>query len=213
MDKPQAYYEWLAIPMDSQPPNLYRLLSLNVFECSDVVIENAASKQIDYLQNYFFAGPFAEIAQEIQKEIASACKCLLDGEFKEKYDQDLAKKISCSTSDSVENAGEITTDSSEIKSFIENEVRSSIVLGQRDHWLIGADGQACDIVVDNEFVSSKHCILFRVGNEFELEDLESTNGTFVNRNRLIPRQRTSVGQRDLVTLGIKTFMPWPPLEV
>src|SRR6218665_3972366 len=37
-----------------------------------------------------------------------------------------------------------------------------------------------DIVIDNLAVSGEHAVLQMVGNEVHLEDLNSTNGTYVN---------------------------------
>ena len=73
-------------------------------------------------------------------------------------------------------------------------------------WLIGTS-QLCDIVVEDEYVSSKHCKLSLRDNEWELEDLESTNGTFVNGDRVT--KVCKIHQNDQVTLGRAVPMPWP----
>src|SRR3954469_3205077 len=41
------------------------------------------------------------------------------------------------------------------------------------------------VVIDNPAVSSHHACVFRAGNEYIIEDLESTNGTFVNHKRVV----------------------------
>ncbi|MDE2489820.1 MAG: FHA domain-containing protein [Elusimicrobia bacterium] len=41
-----------------------------------------------------------------------------------------------------------------------------------------------DVVIDNPAVSGHHCRLARQGGTFFVEDLESTNGTFVNEKRV-----------------------------
>ncbi len=73
-------------------------------------------------------------------------------------------------------------------------------------WLIGTS-QLCDIVVEDEYVSSKHCKLFLRDNEWEIEDLESTNGTFVNGDRVT--KVCKIHQNDQITLGRAIPMPWP----
>ena len=73
-------------------------------------------------------------------------------------------------------------------------------------WLIGTS-QLCDIVVEDEYVSSKHCKLFLRDNVWEVEDLESTNGTFVNGDRVT--KVCKIYQNDQVTLGRAVPMPWP----
>jgi pSer/pThr/pTyr-binding forkhead associated (FHA) protein len=73
-------------------------------------------------------------------------------------------------------------------------------------WTIGS-GPDCDLVVDLPKVSGRHCRLTRSEDGYTLEDLGSTNGTFVNGVRIdgsIP-----VTRRDTITLGLATPMPWP----
>ena len=229
MDKSTAYHEWLGIPKTKQPPNYYNLLNLTEFEQNKVVIENAAARNIFFLQR-FFGSPFAELAQEIQKEIAEAKK-ILCGDGKEAYDIDLAK----AEAESIESAGmdseeagcvtnatflATTTNSKDFQSgdfpsyedIIEKGIRSSIELAEKRNWLIGWDPEKCDIIVDNQFVSAKHCVLFAENDYYEIEDLDSTNGTFLNGKKLPPRKRYRVTFQDEVTLGKKTIMPWPPID-
>jgi pSer/pThr/pTyr-binding forkhead associated (FHA) protein len=74
-------------------------------------------------------------------------------------------------------------------------------------WIIGHD-PGCDVVVPHDFVSTRHCRLSQTATGFLLEDLGSTNGTFLNGERLsAPRPVTP---RDTITLGQKVAMPWPP---
>jgi len=73
-------------------------------------------------------------------------------------------------------------------------------------WLIGADA-GCDIRVDSPVVSRRHCRLVRTGAGWVVEDLGSTNGTFVNGIRLTGP--TPVSPQDLVTLGASLPLPWP----
>ncbi|MBI4425140.1 MAG: FHA domain-containing protein [Elusimicrobia bacterium] len=42
-----------------------------------------------------------------------------------------------------------------------------------------------DIVIDNPAVSGHHCKIFKQGDTFYLEDLDSTNGTYVNEKRVM----------------------------
>src|SRR4051812_48802301 len=74
-------------------------------------------------------------------------------------------------------------------------------------WLIGSDPEAT-IVVANPAVSRRHCLLKHTTVGFVLEDLGSTNGTFVNGNRIAGPTRVSPA--DTITLGRQHPMPWPP---
>jgi serine phosphatase RsbU (regulator of sigma subunit) len=53
----------------------------------------------------------------------------------------------------------------------------------------------CDIVVDAGAVSRRHAQLFRVGDEFYVEDMNSRNGTFVNDQMIFGRHRLAEGDR------------------
>ena len=55
-----------------------------------------------------------------------------------------------------------------------------------------------DIVVDNLAVSGEHAALQAIGNEFFIEDLSSTNGTYIN-NKKIKRQILQSG--DTIEIG------------
>src|SRR4051812_29159906 len=77
-------------------------------------------------------------------------------------------------------------------------------------WIIGS-GEDCDLVVDSPTVSGRHCRLTREADGFVLEDLGSTNGTYVNGARIARRMR--VTPADAVTLGLTAALPWPSGEL
>lgn len=75
-------------------------------------------------------------------------------------------------------------------------------------WTVGSSPE-CDLIVDQPFVSGKHCRLALQGEKYVLEDLGSTNGTFVNGYRLEPRSPVYISASDQLTLGRHLPMPWP----
>ncbi|MCA1686518.1 MAG: FHA domain-containing protein, partial [Planctomycetia bacterium] len=80
-------------------------------------------------------------------------------------------------------------------------------MSDKTTWVIGGDPD-CDLVVDVPSVSRHHCRLSRRRDgSFVVEDLGSTNGTFVNGQRIA--SETLVGREDAVTLGVTVPMPWP----
>lgn len=76
-------------------------------------------------------------------------------------------------------------------------------------WIIGSAAE-CDLVVSQPTVSGRHCRLSRTPSGFLLEDLGSTNGTFINGFRI--SSTSPVTPQDTITLGKQTPMPWPPME-
>ena len=76
-------------------------------------------------------------------------------------------------------------------------------------WIIGSS-PVSDLVVNNPLVSSRHCHLTEVEGGFLLEDLGSTNGTYVNGVRI--SGAVGITKSDRVTLGLNQMMPWPCSE-
>jgi ABC-type multidrug transport system ATPase subunit/pSer/pThr/pTyr-binding forkhead associated (FHA) protein len=77
-------------------------------------------------------------------------------------------------------------------------------------WVIGSAAD-CDIVVPQGVVSRRHCKLGMRGGEFFIEDLGSTNGTFVLGSRIKPGAAVKVAQGSRVMLGDRVAMPWPKI--
>ena len=74
-------------------------------------------------------------------------------------------------------------------------------------WVIGS-GADCDVVVDSPLASGRHCQLTQKPDGYFLEDLGSTNGTYVDGNRITSARR--VTPAEAITLGQTVSMPWPP---
>jgi pSer/pThr/pTyr-binding forkhead associated (FHA) protein len=67
----------------------------------------------------------------------------------------------------------------------------------------------CDLFVPQDAVSSRHCRLTATAQGFFLEDLGSSNGTYVNGKKVTTR--IEVHAADTITLGKAVPMPWPTL--
>ncbi|HEY1784923.1 MAG TPA: hypothetical protein VGG30_05210, partial [Pirellulales bacterium] len=83
-----AYYKWLAIPPEEQPPHHYRLLGVQRFENDPDVIATAADQRMAHLRT-FQAGKHGAISQQLLNEVATARVCLLNPTRKAAYDQQL----------------------------------------------------------------------------------------------------------------------------
>jgi pSer/pThr/pTyr-binding forkhead associated (FHA) protein len=73
-------------------------------------------------------------------------------------------------------------------------------------WVFGSSAD-CDVVVDSPLASGRHCQLTESREGFFLEDLGSTNGTYVDGFRITSATRVAPGMA--ITLGQTMSMPWP----
>ncbi len=60
-----------------------------------------------------------------------------------------------------------------------------------------------DIYINNLGISKKHAKIVRQGDTYILEDLGSTNGTFLNDKRV---KKASLASHDTITIGKYTFL-------
>src|SRR5712691_4653840 len=79
-------------------------------------------------------------------------------------------------------------------------------MARQNSWIVGSSPD-CDVVISHPNVSARHCRLTRSTVGFIVEDLQSSNGTFVNGVRLA--EPMAVSQQDRITLGRVVEMPWP----
>jgi hypothetical protein len=85
------YHKWLGIPPHEQPPNLYRLLGVSLFESDADVIAYAADQRMTLLRS-IASGPHSGLSQRLLNEIAAAKITLLKPEKKQAYDAELRAK-------------------------------------------------------------------------------------------------------------------------
>ncbi|MGB7326291.1 MAG: hypothetical protein WBD31_15565 [Rubripirellula sp.] len=84
--------EWLGIPPDQQPPNLYRLLGVELFESNAELINQAADRHLSEL-HFAANGPHAEAAESISNQVSLARLTLCDEIKKAKYDAELRQEL------------------------------------------------------------------------------------------------------------------------
>lgn len=61
--------------------------------------------------------------------------------------------------------------------------------------------ESCEVILDVESVSRRHCSLLVIGSEVHLLDLGSTNGTWINGRRLPPQEPMAIEVGDRIELG------------
>jgi FHA domain-containing protein len=97
------------------------------------------------------------------------------------------------------------------------------------HWIMEKDdivlgrGEECDLTLDERQISRQHIRIYREGNKFYIQDLESKNGTWVNGTQLKGSRELTDGdeiQLALVTRlqfigsGSTTPLPYePPMTI
>lgn len=61
-------------------------------------------------------------------------------------------------------------------------------------------------IYGNRTISRNHCMIRRKGEQFSIEDLESSNGTFINQHLIEPHKEMWVQNGDTITLGNEDFI-------
>lgn len=76
----------------------------------------------------------------------------------------------------------------------------------KDEFVIGKKAELCDGVIGfNKMISRSHCRINRRGNQYTITDLQSANGTYVNRVRLQPIQPHPIKNGDVIRLADSDF--------
>lgn len=92
---------------------------------------------------------------------------------------------------------EVSSDRIAFLKVLEGHQAGLILVLQGEELTLGRD-PACDIVLDEIGVSRFHCSLRRGRQTWEVSDLNSTNGTFVNDKQV---SRVDLYEEDVLTLG------------
>ncbi len=75
-------------------------------------------------------------------------------------------------------------------------------------WVIGR-AEDCDLKLPQLEVSSHHARLMHQGDQYWIEDTNSSNGVYINGARIPANQPAHVPPGALVTLGRQISVPWP----
>lgn len=76
----------------------------------------------------------------------------------------------------------------------------------KDEFVIGKKAELCDGVISfNKMISRSHCKVNKQGNCYTVTDLQSANGTYVNRVRLQPHQPHVIKNGDIIRLANSDF--------
>lgn len=76
----------------------------------------------------------------------------------------------------------------------------------KDDFVIGKKAELCDGVIGfNKMISRSHCKINQRGNQYTITDLQSANGTYVNKVRLQPNQSFPIKDGDIIRLANSDF--------
>lgn len=76
----------------------------------------------------------------------------------------------------------------------------------KDSFVLGKNASMVDGPISfNKMISRVHCRISKNGNQYTITDLQSANGTFVNRVRLQPNQSHPIKNGDIVRLANSDF--------
>lgn len=63
-----------------------------------------------------------------------------------------------------------------------------------------------DVIVDSKLASRNHAIIQKIRDAYFIQDLDSTNGTFVNGKRIPNKKYVKLGPGDEITIGNSTLV-------
>ena len=76
-------------------------------------------------------------------------------------------------------------------------------------YVIGSLQSSSDVIINSSLISRMHCCIYREERAgetfFYLEDLNATNGSFVNSRRLNPNEKAIIKKGDIIRLAMITF--------
>ena len=75
---------------------------------------------------------------------------------------------------------------------------SEFIIKDKEKYIIGRH-QDCDLEIDNNAVSGKHCSINKNNGTYSLIDLKSTNGTYVNGTKI--SSSTVLNDGDIITIS------------
>lgn len=100
----------------------------------------------------------------------------------------------------------VTTSSGLLRIIAMNAPSRVEITVDKDEFVIGKKPELCDGVVSfNKMISRSHCKICKRGSQYTITDLQSANGTYVNKVRLQPNQSVLINNGDIIRLANSDF--------
>ena len=135
--------------------------------------------------------------------------CLNCEEVELEQGQDLCSECAAKLVGNTEESAAETLDAAEITAYLEIDngdrydvAKGETVLGRTDP--VEEIHPDVDLGIYKGFdlgVSRRHAVILREEDQYSVEDLGSTNGTIVNREKIQPGERTPLKEGDTIFLG------------
>lgn len=88
---------------------------------------------------------------------------------------------------------------------IDTPVRVTFVINSNE-FIIGKKAELCDGIIDfNKLISRRHCKITKQGGQYMITDLQSSNGTYVNKVKLQPDLPYPIQHGDVIRLANSNF--------
>ena len=87
------------------------------------------------------------------------------------------------------------------RAYIVDKATNTRTLISRKRFMIGRSHD-CDLMVDDPSISRIHCSIFDTATNFIIEDMDSTNGTFIGTVKI---KKKLLKNTDLFTIGNREF--------
>lgn len=76
----------------------------------------------------------------------------------------------------------------------------------KDNFIIGKNASIVDGVVSfNKMISRVHCKIIKNSEQYYVEDMQSSNGTYINHIKLQPHQLYKIKEGDIIRLANMDF--------
>ena len=86
------------------------------------------------------------------------------------------------------------------------EQKDMLIHPDKFPFLIGKSRLKCDYVIDENVISRVHAKIIKKNNTFFIEDMDSTNKTFINGKKLEPGRKEKISKGDKITLADVDFI-------
>lgn len=87
-----------------------------------------------------------------------------------------------------------------VLTFLSGEHSDEVIKLRRDATIFGREKG--DVIVDDTEVSATHCQIQEINDVYHIFDMNSTNGTYVNNERIV---KAKLKEGDIVTIGNTSF--------